>query len=131
MMNEWVPNEQDSAHSLRFLVVESSLGARIIIRAHLLEYKHSVDMAWDAESAIELAFMRAYDFILVDNKLNCYELIDHIQKNSVFNEQTPIIILTSNHNEEHQSQGSRIYFKKPISKMDALQLLDFLKNLKK
>ncbi len=129
-MSNWVHNEQDTPHSLRFLVVEPSLGARILIRAHLLD-KHLVDMAWDDESAIELAFMRAYDFILVDNNLSCYELIDHIQQNSAFNEHTPMIILTSNHNEENKSQGSAIYFKKPISKLDALQLLDFLKNLKK
>ncbi|WP_220689797.1 hypothetical protein [Legionella taurinensis] len=48
-MNNWVPDEQDSAHSLRFLVVKSSLGARILIRLHLLELKHLVDMAWDDE----------------------------------------------------------------------------------
>lgn len=131
MMNDWDQNEQNIAPPLRFLVVESSLGARILIRLHLLELKHLVDMAWDDESAIELAFMKAYDFILVDKNLNCYELIDHIQKNSVFNEQTPIIILTSNHNEDNKSQGNTIFFKKPISKNDALQLLDFVQNLKK
>lgn len=130
MMSNWVHNE-DTPHSLRFLVVEPSLGARILIRLHLLEFKHLVDMAWDGESAIELALMRVYDFILVDKKLNCYEMIDHIQQNSVFNKHTPMIILTSNHNEESKSQGSAIFFKKPISKKDALQLLAFLKNLKK
>lgn len=129
-MNNWVHNEHDSAHSLRFLVVESSLGARILIRLHLLEFKHSVDMVWDDESAIELSFMRAYDFILMDKYLNCHELIDHIQKTSVFNEHTPMIILTSTYTEENKSQGSAIYFKKPISRKDALQLLDFLKILK-
>ncbi len=130
-MNDSIQNEPKSAHPLRFLVVESSLGARILIRAHLLELKHLVDMAWDDESAMELAFMSAYDFILVDKNLNCYKLIDHIQKYSIFNKQTPMIILTSSHNEENKSQGSAIYFKKPISKKDALQLIDFVQNLKK
>lgn len=130
-MNDWVQNEQNTTHSLRFLVVESSLGARILIRVHLLELKHLVDMAWDEESAIELAFMSAYDFILVDKNLNCYELIDRIQKNSGLNQHTPLIILTSNPNEDETSQGSTIYFKKPISKNDALQLLDFVQTLKK
>ncbi|MGM9451991.1 response regulator [Legionella bozemanae] len=111
MMNDWVQNERNGAHSLRFLVVESSLGARILIRAHLLESKHLVDMAWDNESAIELSCMRAYDFILVDRNLNCYELMDHIHKNSVVNEHTPMIILTSIHNENNKSQGSAIYLK--------------------
>ncbi|MFO8766965.1 response regulator [Legionella pneumophila serogroup 6] len=133
MMNNSVPNEHDSAHSLRFLVVESSLGARILIRLHLLEIKHSVDMVWDDESAIELAFMSAYDFILVDKNLNCHELIVNIQNNSVVNDHATMIILTSTYTEENKSQGSAIYFKKPISKrcIDALQQLDFLKNLKK
>ncbi|MCW8394056.1 hypothetical protein [Legionella pneumophila] len=58
MMNDWVENEQCSAHPLRFLVVESSLGIRILIRMHLLELKHLVDMAGDDDSARELAFMR-------------------------------------------------------------------------
>lgn len=129
-MNNWVPKEQNTAHSLRFLVVESSLSARILIRLHLLELKQLVDMAWDDESAIEMASMNAYDFILVDINLNSYELINHLQKNSGLNQQTPMIILTSNHNEESEAQDSTIYFKKPISKNDALQLLDFLKNLK-
>lgn len=79
-MNDWVENEQCSAHPLRFLVVESSLGIRILIRMHLLELKHLVDMAGDDDSARELAFMRVYDFILVDKNLNCHELIDQIQK---------------------------------------------------
>ncbi|CAM2775042.1 TPA: response regulator [Legionella pneumophila] len=130
-MNDWVENEQYSAHPLRFLVVESSLGIRILIRMHLLELKHLVDMAGDDESARELAFMRVYDFILVDKNLNCYELIDQIQKNSVLNNHTPIIILTSSHNQENPSHESATYFKKPISKKDAVQLLYFLKNIKK
>lgn len=100
-MNDWVENEQCSAHPLRFLVVESSLGIRILIRMHLLELKHLVDMAGDDDSARELAFMRVYDFILVDKNLNCHELIDQIQKNSVLNNHTPMIILTSNPNQEN------------------------------
>ncbi|ERH41383.1 MULTISPECIES: response regulator [Legionellaceae] len=130
MMNDWVENEQCSAHPLRFLVVESSLGIRILIRMHLLELKHLVDMAGDDDSARELAFMRVYDFILVDKNLNCHELIDQIQKNSVLNNHTPMIILTSNPNQENL-HDSATYFKKPISKKDAVQLLDFVKNIKK
>lgn len=130
-MNGRFSNERNSAHSLRFLVIESSLGARILIRSHLLEFKHWVDMAWDDESAIELAFMRTYDFILVDKNSNCFELINHIQKKSVVNERTPIIILTSTYIEDNASKGGTLNFKKPISKNDTLQLLDFLNNLKK
>ncbi len=135
IMSEWVHNEQNTAHSLRFLVVESSLGARILIRLHLLECKHLVDMACDDESALELALMRVYDFILVDKNLNknlnCYELIDLIQKNSVLNQHTPMIILTPTHYEENKAHGSTTYFKKPISKNDALQLIEFVQNFKK
>ncbi|MCZ4798202.1 response regulator [Legionella pneumophila] len=128
-MNDWGSNERNSTHSLRFLVVESSLGVRILIRAHLVELKHSVDMAWDDESAIELACMRAYDFILVDKTLNCFELINHIQKHSIVNEHTPVIILTSINNEDSTAKGSILTFKKPITKNDILQLIDFLNHL--
>lgn len=134
-MNDWVQKEQNSAHPLRFLVVEPSLGARILIRLHLLEFNHLMDIASDDESALELASMRVYDFILVDKNLNknlnCYELIDSIQRNSGLNRYTPMIILTSTHNEDNTVQGSSTYFKKPISKNDALQLIEFVQNLKK
>ena len=134
-MSEWVQNERNNILPLRFLVVESSLGIRILIRLHLLELHHLVDMACDDESALELALIKVYDFILVDkglNKnLNCYEVIDLIQKNSVLNQHTPMIILTPTHYEENKAQGSTTYFKKPISKNDALQLIDFVQNLKK
>ncbi|HHZ4597764.1 TPA: response regulator [Legionella pneumophila] len=130
-MNDWIENEPNPAHPLRFLVVESSLGARILIRMHLLELKHWVDMAWDEESAIDLSCLRAYDFILLDKNLNCFELIDRIQNNSIFNEHTPIVVLTPISNGENPSQSNVIYFKKPISKMDALELLNCLKSIKK
>lgn len=68
-------------------------------------------MVWDDESAIELAFMRAYDFILVAKHLNCHELIDNIQINSILNEHTPMIILTSTYNEENKSQGALFILK--------------------
>ncbi|KTD75226.1 MULTISPECIES: response regulator [Legionella] len=134
MMNELERNGRNN-NSLRFLVVESSLGSRILIRSHLLELNHLVDMAWDDESVLELALMRVYDFILVDKSLNkninCYELIERIQKNSVLNQHTPMIILTASHNEDTKAQDRATYFKKPISKKDTLQLLDFLNILKK
>lgn len=132
-MNERVQNGR-SNNSLRFLVVEPSLGARILIRMHLMELGHLVDMAWDDESAIELALMRHYDSILVGKdfnaNINCHELIDCIQKKSLLNQHTPMIILTASHNEDKNAQDSATYFKKPISKEDASQLVSFIRSLK-
>ncbi|HEN5556841.1 TPA: response regulator, partial [Legionella pneumophila] len=45
-------------NSLCLLIVDESLGERILIRAQLQQLNHRVDMAWDAFSGLELALMR-------------------------------------------------------------------------
>ena len=40
-------------NSLLLLIVDESLGERILIRAQLQQLNHSVDMAWDAHSGLE------------------------------------------------------------------------------
>ncbi|STX81647.1 Response regulator receiver [Legionella busanensis] len=57
-------------NTFRFLVVDSSLVERIIIRSHLLKLNYSVDMASDIKTASELILIRPYNFILLDKYLD-------------------------------------------------------------
>ncbi|STY78977.1 Response regulator receiver [Legionella wadsworthii] len=122
------------AHSLLLLIVDDSLGERILIRAQLQQLNHRVDMAWDAHSGLELAVMRRYDFILIDRNLadgfNYRELILRIQNDSELNKSTPIVILSKELCVDKIKQGSETYAVKPITQNDALKLMELLKKLK-
>lgn len=84
---------------LHFLVTEPSLGARIIIRAHITQLGHCVDMALDVESTLVLVELKTYHVILIDAELNkecdCFELIHLIREQSILNKLTPIILPVS------------------------------------
>ncbi|CZG36120.1 TPA: response regulator [Legionella pneumophila] len=119
-------------NSLSLLIVNDSLGERICIRAQLQQLNHSVDMAWDAHSGLELAVMKRYDFILIDRNLadgfNYRELIWRIQSDSELNKSTPIVILSKDLCVDKMNQGSETYGVKPITQNDALKLMELLKN---
>ncbi|HAT1924040.1 TPA: response regulator [Legionella pneumophila] len=121
-------------NSLSLLIVNDSLGERICIRAQLQQLNHSVDMAWDAHSGLELAVMKRYDFILIDRNLadgfNYRELILRIQSDSELNKSTPIVILSKDLCVDKMNQGSEAYGVKPITQNDALKLMELLKKLK-
>ncbi|HEN5507838.1 TPA: response regulator, partial [Legionella pneumophila] len=97
-------------NSLCLLIVDESLGERILIRAQLQQLNHRVDMAWDAFSGLELALMRRYDFILIDRNLaggsNYRELMLRIQNDSKLNKLTPIIILSKELHRDKMNQDS-------------------------
>ncbi|HAT7823831.1 TPA: response regulator [Legionella pneumophila] len=121
-------------NSLFLLIVDESLGERILIRAQLQQLNHSVDMAWDAHSGLELALMRRYDFILIDRNLaggfNYRELMLRIQNDSELNKLTPIVILSKELHRDKMNQDSETYGMKPITQNDALKLMELLKQLK-
>jgi two-component system chemotaxis response regulator CheY len=121
-------------NSLSLLIVNDSLGERICIRAQLQQLNHSVDMAWDAHSGLELSLMRRYDFILIDRNLaggfNYRELVSRIQSDSELNKSTPIIILAKEIHGDKMNHGPETYAVKPITQNDALKLMELLKQLK-
>ncbi|HAT1722181.1 TPA: response regulator [Legionella pneumophila] len=121
------------ADSLHFLVVDDSLGERILMRMQLQKLNHKVDMACDANSGLELALMRRYDVILIDKNLtqgfNCQELIMHIQQHSELNQTTPVVILTKNHHIDGM-QPDTMQCVKPFTSQDALKLIDSVNRLK-
>ncbi|KTC67738.1 response regulator [Legionella bozemanae] len=120
--------------SLLFLVVDDSLGERILIRTQLQKLNHKVDMACDANAGLDLALMRRYDVILIDKNLtqgfNCQELVMHIQKYSELNQATPIVILTKNrHIDEVQPEAMQCV--KPFTSQDTLKLIESVIRLKR
>lgn len=118
---------------LHFLVTESSLGARIVIRSQLIQLGHSVDMAFDGESTLVLVELKTYHLILLDAELNkgfdCYELGDMIQQ-STLNRGTPIILLSAS---PHKILKNSLYpcFAKPMNVNDVNKIIDYLEEYNK
>lgn len=120
--------------SLHFLVTEPSLGARIIIRAQITQLGHCVDMALDVESTLVLVELKTYHVILIDAELNkegdCFELIDLIREQSIFNKLTPIILLSTS---PHKILKNSLYscFAKPMNINDVTKIINYLEEYNK
>lgn len=119
---------------LHFLVAETSLGARIVIRSQLMQLGHSVDMAIDGESTLVLVELKTYDLILLDAERNkgfdCFELIDRIREQSTCNKRTPIILLSAS---PHTILKNNLYpcFAKPMNVNDVHKIIDYLEEYNK
>lgn len=119
--------------SLHFLVTEPSLGARIIIRAQITQLGHCVDMALDVESTLVLVELKTYHVILIDAELNkgdCFERIDLIREQSIFNKLTPIILLSTS---PHKILKNSRYpcFAKPMNINDVTKIINYLEEYNK
>ncbi|MFO9703070.1 response regulator [Legionella pneumophila] len=118
--------------SLLFLVVDDSLGERILMRTQLQKLNHKVDMACDVDSGLALALMRRYDVILIDKNLvqglNCQELIVRFQKHSELNQATPIVILTPKNDMNGMQEAMQCV--KPFTRQDTLKLIELVTRLK-
>lgn len=120
--------------SLHFLVTETSLGARIVIRSQLIQLGHTVDMAIDGESTLVLVESKTYHLILLDagrNKgFDCYELIDMIREKSTCNKRTPIILLSAS---PHKILNNNLYpcFAKPMNSKDVNKIIEYLEEYNK
>ncbi len=119
---------------LHFLVTESSLGARIVIRSQLIQLGHSADMAYDSESTLILVESKTYHLILLDAELigdvGCYELGDSIHEQSTLNRETPIILLSAS---PHKILKNSLYpcFAKPMNVNDVNKIIDYLEEYNK
>ncbi|AGH53204.1 Uncharacterised protein [Legionella pneumophila] len=78
-------------NSFRFLVVEASFAARIVIRSQLMQLGQLVDLATTAEEMFDKIAVKTYDTLLIDNhlynSLGDYDLIAFIKNNN------PIVLL--------------------------------------
>lgn len=117
--------------SYSFLIVESSLAARVIIRSQFLDLGHRLDIAWDFESAMEYVGSKLYDLILIDSALDQRTLlIQKIKKIWRIGKQTPIIGLSSYEDYALDGKKKELFFHKPFTKKDVAKIIEFIKNFK-
>ena len=121
-------------HRFNLLVIEPSMGGRIILRSNLEKLNYSVDFAWDIESALTQTDTKLYDFILIDEKLDikiiCSKLIEGFQSRSKLNKETPIVFLCSSTRLEKKRDSDCHSFVKPMNEEDTVRLMEFLLKLK-
>lgn len=121
-------------HRFNLLVIEPSMGGRIILRRNLEKLNYSVDFAWDIESTLTQADTKLYDFILIDEKFDikiiCSKLIEGFQSRSKLNKETPIVFLRSPTRLEKKRDSDCHSFVKPMSEEDTVRLMEFLLELK-
>lgn len=121
-------------HRFHLLVIEPSLGGRIVLRSHLEKLNYSVDFAWDIESAITQTDSKLYDFILIDEKLDVQivfsELLEGLRSKSKLNQETPIVFLFNSSNSDVQESAQCHSFRRPATGDDVLELMEFLLKLK-
>ena len=121
-------------NQLNLLIIEPSLGGRIVLRGHLEKLNYSVDFAWDIETVLVQAESKLYDFILVDedfNKItNLPHFVESLRSKSNLNQETPIVLLSSSHNLEKSKSDWHHSFAKPIKEEDTLRLMEFLLKIK-
>jgi len=121
-------------NQLSLLVIEPSLGGRIVLRGHLEKLNYFVDFAWDVETVLVQAESKLYDFILVDedfNKItNFPKFVESLRSKSNLNQETPMVLLSSSNNLDKSKSDRHHSFAKPIKEEDTLRLMDFLLKLK-
>jgi DNA-binding response OmpR family regulator len=113
---------------LRFLITETTLAARIIMRSQLIHLGHVVDMALDSASTLVLAETKTYHLIMLDTHINdesdCYGLIQKIRDNSNYNQATPIILI-GRESEQLVGKTGCPYFAKPLNSKDLNKIIEY------
>ncbi|WP_131783896.1 response regulator [Legionella gresilensis] len=119
------------AKLLSFLVIDSSLSARIIMRWHFTALDYYLDMAWNLESAQDRVRTKHYDFILMDIDLKEVYLIDECKKSSPLNKESQVIYLASSQAKTviKPREKKVLVLPKPLTKNDTLKMIDYLKTV--
>ncbi|HAT1770895.1 TPA: response regulator [Legionella pneumophila] len=122
-------------NSFRFLVVEASFAARIVIRSQLMQLGQLVDLAITAEEMFDKIAVKTYDILLIDNhlynSLGDYDLIAFIKKQQPHSI-APIIVITSQQpligNKANTTLKNLCHFYKPFSEGNALKIINYVKS---
>ncbi len=114
------------------LVVDDSRTIRDILAYILKLNNYEVDTANDGLSALEKIYSSNYDLVITDinmPKMDGYRLIKSIRKEKAY-QYLPIIILTTEANEEDQRKGIRLgadlYLVKPPNPDSLLAYIEML-----
>ncbi|HRD70239.1 MAG TPA: response regulator [Legionella sp.] len=114
-------------NSLRFLITETTLAARIIMRSQLSHSGYAVDMALDSTSTLDLAVTKRYHLIMLDTQINdgldCYGLIKKLREHSTCNQSTPIILLGQK--SAFEEEMNYPCFAKPLNLKDLNKILEY------
>lgn len=116
------------------LVVEDTLIAQMLTKIQLTQLGCLVDIASDAQIALEKSMTKAYDLILMDiglgEGLDGFEVTSQIKMHSPMNKHTPVIALTAHNDPEYVEKarqvGMKHYFNKPVTPTDIQKMLEYL-----
>lgn len=121
---------------IHILVVEDSLIAQTVMQKNLIQQGCIVDIAADAQTALEKARDHHYDLILMDIGLGSgpdgFDIAAHIRSNSTLNKNTSIAAVSVHDEQEYRDKaevtGMVGYFNKPFTPQYAEKIVGFVKN---
>ncbi|CDZ77045.1 Response regulator ArlR [Legionella massiliensis] len=116
------------------LVVEDTLIAQMLTKIQLTQLGCLVDIAADAQIALEKSMTKTYDLILMDIGLgegpDGFEVTSQIRMHSPMNKNTPVIAVTAHKDPEYAEKaravGMKHYFNKPFTPTDIQEMLEHL-----
>lgn len=123
---------------IHILVVEDSKIAQMVIKTSLIEQGCTVDIAADAQGAIEKAQDCHYDVILMDiglgNGPDGFDTAAQIRAHSPLNRKTSIAAVSIHAEPEYRDKAGAVgmvgYFNKPFTQKHAEKIVNFVKNNK-
>ena len=97
---------------MKILVVEDTELVQFAIKGLLKREGHSVDVASNGETAIQLTKQNPYDLILMDIGLGVgldgFETTQCIKKQNGLNTKTPVVALTAHNTDEHRAKAKEV-----------------------
>lgn len=120
-----------------FLIIEESLAARIVMRSQLMGLDQHVDITPSLEDAFDKIIVIPYDILLIDSysykKINSLDMTPPVIKNLQIKTMPIIAIIGEQElelNQNHLSEGTLLYFKKPFTEESAMKIIHYIKTAK-
>ncbi|MBA2709359.1 MAG: response regulator [Tatlockia sp.] len=123
-------------NQIHILVVEDSKIAQMAMKTNLTEQGCTVDIATDAQDALEKAKDCHYDAILMDISLgngpDGFDTAAQIKAHSALNKRTSIAVVSAHGEPEFRDKAGEVgmvgYFNKPFTQKHAEKIVNFIKN---
>ena len=115
---------------MHVLIIEDDREAAAFLRRGLEEAGHVVDLAWDGDTGLELAFAASYDALVVDRMLPRRDGLAVVSALRESGHKTPVLILSALGQVDDRVAGLRAggddYLVKPYALRELLARLDAL-----